>query len=86
MAHPTKQVLIEVRAELHYLTKTRRPRLVRLLMSIPLLDDAMYSIRAEQVLVDKEIARLVAIIRKASIIYSVDIEDCPSVAETSDDT
>ena len=74
----TEKGLSEARNELNYLARIRRPRLVRLMMSIPLVEDAMFrSIQNERLLVNREIAELSTIIRRAKIIRGVDIERVP---------
>ena len=61
--------------ELDYLTKTRRPRLVRLLMSLPLVEDsARRHLEGQRIVVDNEISKLIAVIRRARIIRGVDVE------------
>jgi len=69
----TKQGLSEAQAELNYLTKTRVPELAQSLKDarsseITLENWDWYSLRNEQILIEKRITRLRDLVRNATII------------------
>ncbi len=75
MVYLTEKSFLNKKAELDYLTKVRRPRLARLLLSLPLIEEsARRQIEGQRVLVEDEIAKLIAVIRRARVIRGVDIE------------